>query len=133
MIECDISLIRSKAMSTAAPPFRFRRIGSNTASPLPLVTMASPSIRNERAGSADTAAAARGNRDVNLPSRVMSRKAGINYKFESGVSAAVGPKNSGRSAEASEGLAKQSQNPIADLVSLQRSKVCRKVEHVLFR
>ena len=29
----------------------------------------------------------------------MSRKAGINYKFESGVSAAVGPKNSGRSAE----------------------------------
>jgi hypothetical protein len=89
--------------------------------------MASPSIRNERAGSADTAAAARGNRDVNLPSRVMSRKAGINYKFESGVSAAVGPKNSGRSAEASEGLAKQ------DLVSLQRRKVCRKVEHVLFR
>jgi hypothetical protein len=58
-------------------------------------------IRNERAGSADTAAAARGNRDVkSLPSRVMSRKAGINYKFESGVSAAVGPKNSGRSAEA---------------------------------
>ena len=70
---------------------------------------------------------------MNLPSRVMSRKAGINYKFESDVSAAVGPKNSGRSAEASEGLAKQSQNPIADLVSLQRSKVCRKVEHVLFR
>lgn len=133
MIECDISLIRSKAMSTAAPPFRFRRIGSNTASPLPLVTMASPSIRNERAGSADTAAAAR-DRDVkSLPSRVMSRKAGINYKFNSDVSAAVGPKNSGRSAEASEGLAKQSQNPIADLVSLQRSKVCRKVEHVLFR
>ena len=63
----------------------------------------------------------------------MSRKAGINYKFESGVSAAVGLKNSGRSAEPSEGLAKQSQNPIADLVSLQRSKVCRKVEHVPFR
>lgn len=134
MIECDISLIRSKAMSTAAPPFRFRRIRSNTASPLPLVTMASLSIRNERAGSADTAAAARGNRDVkSLPSPLMSRKAGINYKFESDVSAAVGPKNSGRSAEASEALAKQSQNPIADLVSLQRSKVCRKVEHVLFR
>jgi hypothetical protein len=63
----------------------------------------------------------------------MSRKAGINYKFKSDLSAAVGSKNSGRSPEASEGLAKQSQNPIADLVSLQRSKVCRKVEHVLFR
>ncbi|MGA7344099.1 MAG: hypothetical protein WBY01_00870, partial [Pseudolabrys sp.] len=62
-----------------------------------------------------------------LPSRVMSRKVSINYKFKSGVSAAVGPKNSGRSPEASEGLANQSQNPIADLVSLQRSKVCRKV------
>jgi hypothetical protein len=35
-----------------------------------------------------------------LPSRVMSRKVSINYKFKSGVSAAVGPKNSGRSAEA---------------------------------
>jgi hypothetical protein len=101
VIECDISLIRSKAMSTPAPPFRFRRIRSNTASSLPLVTMASPSIRNERAGSADTAAAARGNRDVkSLPPRVMSRKAGINYKFESGVSAAVGPKNSGRHVQA---------------------------------
>ena len=45
-------------------------------------------------------------------------KAGINYKFESGVSAAAEPSEPGSSPEASEDLQKQSQNPIADLVSL---------------
>jgi hypothetical protein len=46
-------------------------------------------------------------------------KAGINYKFESGVSAAA-PTSPGYSREPSEDedLAKKSQNPIADLVSL---------------
>jgi hypothetical protein len=52
------------------------------------------------------------NRDVQIV------KAGINYKFESGVSDAAGPTSSSGSAETSEDLAKQSQNPIADLVSL---------------
>jgi hypothetical protein len=41
------SSIRSKAQSTAAPPLRARRINSNTARPLSLVTIASPSSRNE--------------------------------------------------------------------------------------
>jgi opacity protein-like surface antigen len=45
-------------------------------------------------------------------------KAGINYKFESGVSAAAEPSGAGRSAEPDENLQKQSQNPIADLVSV---------------
>jgi hypothetical protein len=45
---------------TASPPCRLWRIRSNTARPLASVTMGSPSIRNERAGSAATAAAARG-------------------------------------------------------------------------
>jgi opacity protein-like surface antigen len=45
-------------------------------------------------------------------------KAGINYKFESGVSAAAEPSGAGGAAEPSENLAKQSQNPIANLVSV---------------
>ena len=45
-------------------------------------------------------------------------KAGINYKFESGVTAAAEQSVAGGAAEPSEGLAKQSQNPIADLVSV---------------
>jgi opacity protein-like surface antigen len=45
-------------------------------------------------------------------------KAGINYKFESGVSAAAEPSGAGGAAEPSESLQKQSQNPIADLVSV---------------
>ena len=54
------------------------------------------------------------NRDVQMV------KAGINYKFESGVSAAAEPSRAGRSgAHANEGdLQKASQNPIADLVSM---------------
>ncbi len=52
------------------------------------------------------------NRDVQMI------KAGINYKFESGVSAAAESSGSGGSAEPSEDLQKQSQNPIADLVSV---------------
>ena len=45
-------------------------------------------------------------------------KAGINYKFESGVSAASEPSATGGEAEPSEDLQRQSQNPIADLVSV---------------
>lgn len=45
-------------------------------------------------------------------------KAGINYKFESGVSAKAETSGAGSSAEPSESLAKQSQNPIADMVSV---------------
>jgi opacity protein-like surface antigen len=47
-------------------------------------------------------------------------KAGINYKFESGLPDMVAPTRTGSSAEPSEheDLAKKSQNPIADLVSL---------------
>ena len=45
-------------------------------------------------------------------------KAGINYKFESGVSAVVEPSSAGGSGEPSEDLQKASQNPIADLVSV---------------
>jgi len=52
------------------------------------------------------------NRDVQMV------KAGINYKFESGAREETGASSSGGSAEPSESLAKQSQNPIADLVSL---------------
>jgi hypothetical protein len=44
--------IRSNAHNTAAPPWRARRISSNTAIPSLSVTIASPSIRNERPGSA---------------------------------------------------------------------------------
>ena len=51
------------------------------------------------------------NRDVQMIT------AGINYKFESGVAAAAETAKT-RSGEASEDLAKQSQNPIADLVSV---------------
>ena len=45
-------------------------------------------------------------------------KAGINYKFENGVSAAAEPSGAGGAAEPSEELAKKSQNPIADMVSV---------------
>jgi opacity protein-like surface antigen len=55
---------------------------------------------------------------VALNHDVQMVKAGINYKFESGVSDAAGPASSSGSAEPTEDLAKQSQNPIADLVSL---------------
>ena len=52
------------------------------------------------------------NRDVQMI------KAGANYKFESGISAAAEPSGAGGSREPSEDLQKQSQNPIADLVSV---------------
>jgi hypothetical protein len=45
-------------------------------------------------------------------------KAGINYKFESGVSATAEQSGAGGAAEPSEELAKKSQNPIADMVSV---------------
>ena len=45
-------------------------------------------------------------------------KAGVNYKFESGAAAATEPRTAGGGGEASEDLQKQSQNPIADLVSV---------------
>jgi opacity protein-like surface antigen len=45
-------------------------------------------------------------------------KAGINYKFESGVSAAAAQSGAGGAAEPAEALAKKSQNPIADMVSV---------------
>ncbi len=44
--------------------------------------------------------------------------AGISYKFESGGSGATAPVNSSGGGEATEDLAKQSQNPIANLVSV---------------
>ena len=60
-----------------------------------------------------------------VPSVALNRdlqmvKAGINYKFDSGLPDPVAPTRTGRSAEPSEheDLAKKSQNPIADLVSL---------------
>jgi len=52
------------------------------------------------------------NRDIQMI------KAGVNYKFESGVSATAEPSSPGGSAEPSKDLAKQSQNPVADLVSV---------------
>jgi hypothetical protein len=56
---------------------------------------------------------------VALNRNVQSITAGINYKFESGISA-TGPSITGYSREPSEDedLAKKSQNPIADLVSV---------------
>jgi len=45
-------------------PWRDRRMSSNIARPVSSVTIASPSIRNERPGRAVTAAAASGNRAV---------------------------------------------------------------------
>jgi opacity protein-like surface antigen len=53
---------------------------------------------------------------VSLNRDLQMVKAGINYKFESGVTEAAGP--SGAGGEPSEDLQKQSQNPIADLVSV---------------
>ena len=55
---------------------------------------------------------------VGLNHDVQMIKAGINYKFKPGVSEAAGPSAVGHSAEADENLQKQSQNPIADLVSV---------------
>jgi hypothetical protein len=53
ILACSSS--RSKA-STACAPELWHRISSNSASPLSSRTMASPSIRQERTGSAATAA-----------------------------------------------------------------------------
>jgi hypothetical protein len=58
-----------------------------------------------------------------VPSVALNRdlqmvKAGINYKFQSGISATGEPSGTGGSAEPSEDLQKASQNPIADLVSV---------------
>jgi opacity protein-like surface antigen len=55
---------------------------------------------------------------VQLSHDLQMIKAGINYKFESGVSAAAEPSGARGPAEPAENLQKQSQNPIADLVSL---------------
>jgi len=55
---------------------------------------------------------------VALNRDVQTIKASINYKFESGVSAAAEPSGARGPAESSEDLAKKSQNPIANLVSL---------------
>jgi opacity protein-like surface antigen len=57
---------------------------------------------------------------VGLSRDVQMVKFGSNYKFESGVSAAAEPSRAGRSGAPAkdEELQKQSQNPIADLVSL---------------
>jgi opacity protein-like surface antigen len=55
---------------------------------------------------------------VQLSHDLQMIKAGINYKFESGVSAAAEPSGARGPAEPDENLQKQSQNPIADLVSL---------------
>src|SRR4029453_6402009 len=58
-----------------------------------------------------------------VPSIALNRdlqmvKAGINYKFQSGISATAEPSTAGGSHEPSEDLQKASQNPIADLVSV---------------
>ena len=58
-----------------------------------------------------------------LPSVGLNRdlqmvKAGINYKFQSGLPAEAVPSRAAHSDEHSEDLQKQSQNPIADLVSV---------------
>jgi opacity protein-like surface antigen len=58
-----------------------------------------------------------------VPSVALNRdlqmvKAGINYKFQSGVPATTEPSGADVSAEPSEDLQKASQNPIADLVSV---------------
>ena len=55
---------------------------------------------------------------VGLNHDVQMIKAGINYKFKGGVSDVAGPSGAGHSAEPDENLQKQSQNPIADLVSV---------------
>ena len=65
---------RSKAQRTAASLGRCPRMRSNTARPLWSVTIASPSIRQERAGSAATAATICGKRfEKLLPFLVNSR------------------------------------------------------------
>ena len=65
---------RSKAHRIALAWLRERRINSNTARPLSSQAMASPSIKQERPGSAATAAVASGNRLVkSFPLRVISR------------------------------------------------------------
>ncbi len=55
---------------------------------------------------------------VSLNRDVQMVKAGINYKFQSGVSAAAEPSGARGPGEFEESLAKKSQNPIADLVSV---------------
>jgi opacity protein-like surface antigen len=55
---------------------------------------------------------------VALNHDVQTIKAGINYKFESGVSAAAEASKNSRKPSHDEDLAKKSQNPIADLVSV---------------
>ena len=57
---------------------------------------------------------------VSLNRDVQMVKAGINYKFESGISDAATAKSPGYSRDPSEDedLAQKSQNPIADLVSV---------------
>src|SRR6516165_2007863 len=54
------SSIRSKAHNTALSPCRALRMSSKTARPLSSVQIASPSMRNERPGSACSAATASG-------------------------------------------------------------------------
>jgi opacity protein-like surface antigen len=55
---------------------------------------------------------------VSLSRDVQMIKAGINYKFESGITSEASAAGGGGSAEPSEDLQKASQNPIADLVSV---------------
>jgi opacity protein-like surface antigen len=55
---------------------------------------------------------------VSLNRDLQMVKAGVNYKFESGVPDAAGPSSAGGSAAPTEELQKQSQNPIANLVSV---------------
>jgi uncharacterized membrane protein len=57
-----VNPVRKLGQLTATALGWCRRIRSNTASPFWSVTIASPSIRHERAGSAATAAAASGKR-----------------------------------------------------------------------
>jgi opacity protein-like surface antigen len=55
---------------------------------------------------------------VSLNHDLQMVKAGINYKFESGVAVEAKPLGTGSSAEPSEDLQKQSQNPVANLISV---------------
>ena len=55
---------------------------------------------------------------VSLSRDLQMIKFGVNYKFESGVTAAAEPVRAGGSGEPSQDLQKASQNPIADLVSV---------------
>ena len=55
---------------------------------------------------------------VSLNRDLQMLKFGINYKFESGVGVGAASANQGGSAEPTEELAKQSQNPVANLISV---------------